>query len=187
MLKRRALDVYSAKPNSRRIKIEGYAFAPLAAEHFASAEFCSARLGLFRRRLDDGFAAHGLLTPGGALAYYMWLSVGSEQGWAPWALGARINLPSDAGYIFDCKTAPDHRNKGLYTSALKHARWLCHQAQCKRVLIDVEPLNEAAVKAINSAGFREVGAIKVTRLGPLVRTVQGSDTSFGWKRAPYAF
>jgi len=187
MFKRRLLDVYSATPNSMSVSIAGYNFAQLTARHFDAAEFCQPRLKLFQQRLAEGFAAHGLLTPDSELAYYMWLSFWNDKGWAPWALGARIMLPETSGYIFDCKTAPQHRNRGLYTASLSYARWLCHEAKCKKVLVDVEPLNEPAVRAIKSAGFKKAGATEITKLGPVVRTIHGSDTSFGWKRAAYEF
>jgi len=187
MLKRRLLDVYSAAPARQRVDVDGYEFAELLDRHFESAEFCRPRLSLFRERLAEGFAAYGLLTADGELAYYMWLSYGDGKGWAPWTLGARINLPASSGYIFDCKTAPEHRNKGLYSAALKHARWLCHKSGCEKVLIDVEPQNEPAVKAIKNAGFKMLATTKVARFGPIVRTKSGTEGSFGWKQAAYAF
>ncbi len=187
MFKRRSLDVYSATPSSGRVKVDGFELSSLEAGHFAAAEFCRPRLELFRRRLAEGFAAHGLLTSDGKLACYMWLSFADDLGWAPWALGARIVLPAMSGYIFDCKTAPKHRNKGLYTAALKHARWLSHKAHCKKVLIDVEPNNAPAVRAITAAGFEKVGATEVTRFGPVFLTTRGQDSHLGWKRADYVF
>jgi len=186
-LRRRSLDVYSAAPNSERVSVDGYEFAALSADYFASAEFCKPRLSLFRERLTEGFAAHGLLTSDGELAYYMWLSFWSDKGWAPWALGARISLPESSGYIFDCKTAPEHRNKGLYTFALKHARRLCQEVQCEKVLIDVEPHNDPAIRAIRRAGFNKVGNIDVTKFGPVFKCDRESQTTIGWGSCRYEF
>ena len=186
MIRRRQLDIYAAKPLNRTLSsVKGYEFVRLDAAHFEKADFCEPRLGLFRSRLADGFEAHGLITPDGELAYYMWLSFGRDQGRAPWAFTAEINLPASSGYIFDCKTAPEHRRKGLYTAALKYARALCHKAGCERVLIDVEPVNAPAVKAIASAGFTKKDSLAITKFGPVMRLESGGASQFGWKRFAY--
>lgn len=188
MFRQRQLDVYCAKPLARTTGIKGYSFASLDIRQFEAAEFCRPRLELFRQRLIDGFDAYGLLTKKNELAYYMWLAFANRQGWAPWALGAHIDLPASSGYIFDCKTVPEHRNRGLYKAALKNARWLCQKAGgCKTVLIDVEPHNEPAVRAIKSAGFSKVATTEVRRFGPLVQTSSNSKSKLGWKRADYVF
>ena len=187
MFRQRKLDVYSAKPLARSIQMRGYSFGALGLKQFEDAEFCRPRLNIFEQRLIDGFKAYGLLTKEYQLAYYMWVSFADQQGWAPWAFGARIELPALSGYIFDCKTAPEHRNKGLYTAALKYARWLCQEAGCKKVLIDVEPHNEPAVRAIRNAGFSRAATTEIRRYGPLIQTSANSRSSFGWRRAEYAF
>ena len=187
MLKRRSLDVYAATPAKKKTAVAGFQFEELTEKHFAEADFCQPRLALFRNRLEDGFAAHGLIASNGQLAYYMWLTFADGEGWAPWALGARIDLPEASGYIFDCKTAPEYRNKGLYSAALKYARWLCDRRGCSKVLIDVEPSNAPAVKAIKNAGFKKRATTEIVKLGPIYRTIGDSESSFGWKRASYTF
>jgi hypothetical protein len=187
MIRRRQLDVYSAKPLKRPTSVKGYSFARLNEVHFEESEFCKPRLDLFRSRLAEGFEAHGLVTPEGQLAYYMWLSFGNDKGWAPWAFTARISLSASSGYIFDCKTDPEHRRRGLYTSALKHARWLCYRAHCNEVLIDVEPLNNPAVRAIKSASFAKRARLEVTKMGPITKVNRESDVRFSLGRYYYEF
>ena len=187
MFKSRVLDVYSAKPSADQAAIDGYKFAKLEAHHFNSAEFCQPRLQLFYKRFEQDFFAFGYLTSEDQLVYYMWLSLWRYKGWAPWALGSNIVLPKASGYIFDCKTSPQHRRKGIYTSALNNARWICHRAFCKKVLIDVGPSNEPAVKAIKRAGFLKADTIGIKKFGPIYLTTRSSGSSLRWKEVVYQF
>jgi len=185
MLRRRVLDLYSAPPSDDAVGADGFVFQELLEDAFASAPFCRPRLELFRRHLNQGFVAHGFIADDGALAFYMWFCLGHQISWAPWALGARIAVPSESGYIFDCKTDEPHRNKGLYKAALKEGRRLYREAKCETVLIDVEPANAPAVRAIKAAGFQKQTRIEVAKLGPLYRTTQDKKSRYSLGRCSY--
>jgi len=185
MFRQRILELYSSAPISNQASFDGFVFRKLAEKELVEAEFCRPRLKLFRDRMSQGFDVFGYVSDEGTLAYYMWLCLGRKINWAPWALGAQIEVPSSSGYIFDCKTDTPYRNKGLYKAALKEGRRLCYQANCEMALIDVVPSNEPAVRAIKAAGFQMKSRIAVTKFGPLYKTTQDNKSRYSLGHCSY--
>ncbi|OGW13338.1 MAG: hypothetical protein A3G93_07810 [Nitrospinae bacterium RIFCSPLOWO2_12_FULL_45_22] len=98
---------------------------------------------------------------GEELAHYSWLSFQEEY---IDKLRKTARFAEDEGYIHTCRTLTPFRGKGIWPFVLGK---ICEYLLAKgysRVLICVEPQNNASIKAIEKAGFRRTGEVKYWRL-----------------------
>ena len=127
------------------------------------------------RRFEAGRRCYAAQVEG-ALAAYGWVSFIEEM---IGEMRLRVRMVPGEAYIWDCATAPAHRQQRLYTALLAHilnelrAEGLC------RAWIGTDRENVASQKGIATCGFRPVADVVVERvLGmPLVR-------ARGWPGVP---
>lgn len=109
----------------------------------------------FRKRFTDGHKCYGFISKDIVVAYF-WLS--APRTTVPFIFSLSVTVPDDAYYIWDCRTAPEYRRKGLYTRGLlnlyKHA--VQHDAQ--RLLIMCQASNTASQRGIEAAGFLHISS-----------------------------
>lgn len=172
-----------------------YEFRALEAADFACSPIAQekGRAARFAQRLAAGHRSFGFVAPGRggpAIAFYLWLSGGATgPGQVPLGLGLSLGLTSDLAYIWDCRTAPEHRRKRLYQQALRHALAIAEADGAKLALMAAERDNRASRAGIVSAGFHEAAIVRLARLGPVLaltggcgpRLLIGREVSLPWR------
>lgn len=122
-----------------------------------------------RGRLIDGHKCYGFLDQAGAVAYYMWITIARDAPrFIPWELHTQFALKPQTGYFWDCFTAPEHRRRGLYRTALRTAIKLTSNQDIENSYIYCLQENTPSLAAIRSAGFQDWFKFTVWRMGPLV-------------------
>jgi ribosomal protein S18 acetylase RimI-like enzyme len=113
-----------------------------------------------RRRLDSGRRCYAAWVDG-ALAAYGWVSFDNEF---IGELRLEIELQPGEGYIWDCVTLPEYRQKRLYSALLVYiARELRREPLC-RIWIGANLDNLPSQKGMARAGFREVAHLAISRV-----------------------
>lgn len=106
-------------------------------------------------------------------------------------LGLSIGLTPEIAYIWDCRTTPQHRRRGLYRSALRQTLALAQSEGAKLAIMVAECDNETSRGGILTAGFREYATVHLVRLGPALlsrgagglRLLLGRAPSLHWRDA----
>jgi RimJ/RimL family protein N-acetyltransferase len=147
---------------------QNYRFVEFSEQDFAQSSLAQMRdrPKVFRFRLSKGHRCYGWRDKDGQIASYLWLSEPTLSD-APWMCELKFMIAPETAYIWDCRTAPGHENRGLYTAGLGQVRRLAAAAGATRVLIDCAPENIPSVRAIEKAGFRHAGDVQLRRIGPL--------------------
>jgi len=144
---------------------EGLDFREIGRDAFSrDALFREAgRSARFPQRLDQGHRCFGFATPAGETAAYLWLTT-PDVGMAPFELGLAWRIATGAGYVWDCRTAPAFRNRGLFRRGLGRLRARCGEEGLDQVFIAARADNAASQRAITAAGFSMERPVSVLRL-----------------------
>ncbi|MEL6747842.1 MAG: GNAT family N-acetyltransferase [Pseudomonadota bacterium] len=138
------------------------------------------RLDKFSTRLDSGLVCAGFLQDSQVVAY-IWFAnpVLTSTEYAPWAVGAKLRVPSSTVYIFDCRTHPDFTGRGLYSAALTACMRMARDKDVPFAAMECAPHNVPSVRGMRNAGFRHQGNLTVSRIGPLIQVQRDLLTSQG--------
>lgn len=166
-MRRRTLFAAPALAEGATALPEGYSFRELTTDDFDRGGLFRGRgrAEKFRLRLRDGHRCFGCTGASGRPVSYIWYSGAGLL--VPWALGLQLRPGPDEAYIWDCRTAPAERGRGLYPAALREARRLAWTEGARQLYIDCEPDNLASIKGIERAGFTAIRQISAYRLGGL--------------------
>ena len=93
-------------------------------------------------------------------ATYLWVATSVRE-----FPGAPCPIGPGTAYVYKTFTLPAFRGQGLNTAALREARRRCAMEGYRQVLIDVASNNTASRRAIERAGFVQVGRFLLLRLG----------------------
>lgn len=146
---------------------EGFEFRALRATDFSHGALFQEknRAAYFEQRLNAGHRCFGFVTQQGETVAYLWLSSPQyETPSAPFELGLSCRIPPRTGYIWDCRTKPEFRNRGLYRHGLKLLQALCRADGLQSAVIATEVLNGASKAAIMAAGFAADYKMVILRL-----------------------
>ena len=146
---------------------EGLEFRALGAMDFSRGALFQEknRARHFEQRLKIGHRCWGFVTEHGEAVSYLWLSsprFGTPT--APFELGLTCRIAPRTGYIWDCRTQTEFRNRGLYRQGLKRLRALCRADGMQSALIASDVLNGASRAGIVGAGFASDYAMAILRL-----------------------
>jgi hypothetical protein len=145
----------------------GYAFRYLAAADLSAPLFAErGRAERFRARAEAGHLGLAIVDAADTVAAYFWLSGAGHGGAVPVALGLSARFEPDTGYVWDCRTAPAHRRRGLYAAGAAHGADLLLATGAARAWIAAERGNVASRAGISRAGFAASGAFSILALGP---------------------
>lgn len=166
-MRRRILFAAPARAEGATALPEGYSFRELTADDFDRSELFRerGRAEKFKFRLCGGHRCFGFTGVSGDPVSYVWYS--SAGLLVPWALGLQLCPGPGEAYIWDCRTAPAERGRGLYAAALREARRLAWTEDTGHLYIDCEPGNLASIRGIEHAGFAAIRQIAAYRLGGL--------------------
>ena len=89
--------------------------------------------------------------------------------------GLYLPLPSDAAYIYNSHTLPEHRGRGGQT--LRHLELRLRTGRA-RLLCYVDVTNLDSLRGVNKAGYEPIGEARFDLRGPAVRTMVRLDR--GW-------
>lgn len=155
-----------------------YQFAELSEADFKQSSLVQTRdrPQVFSLRLSWGHRCYGWRDRQGQIAGYLWLSDCNALN-TPWMFDVNLTMHPDCVYIWDCRTAPGHENRGLYTAGLTRLRQLAADKGGGTALIDCAPDNAASIRAIEKAGFRRMSNVELWNVGPL-RLLH---TAVGWR------
>lgn len=125
------------------------------------------RLESFPVQASRGHRCYAFFDDGGALASYIWITGDvNQQMMVPFVFtGLKMAVCPGSAYIWNCFTAPQFRNRGLYRNGLRSGLAVCATEGIDRVYIACEQNNAASVKGILAAGFREKLRYGGLRLG----------------------
>lgn len=169
----------------------GYTFRYLAARDLSTNPLFAerSRAERFRARAAAGHRGLAIVDAEDTVAAYFWLSGAGLAAPVPIALGLAVTFDADTGYVWDCRTAPAHRRRGLYAAGIGHGADLLAAAGARRVWIAAETDNPESERGIARAGFARAGTVAVRRLGPLLtahgagrrRWMHPGDASVPWR------
>ena len=144
---------------------QDFAFRELSVEDFRESPlFGEADRGArYRPRREAGHRCFGFVAPGGEVAAYLWMSF-PDMSTAPFELGLEWRLQKDAAYVWDCRTAQEYRNAGLFRTGLRLLRARCAAEGIGRVFIAARSDNFTSQRAIAAAGFTYERTLSVARL-----------------------
>lgn len=166
------LDIPAIDP---RYAFRRFDFATLSACNLAREK---GRATTFEHRLSENHFAAGFIDPTDGVVSYLWASgpaIGSGQ--APFEQGLHIRIPDGAVYIWDCRTDPRHRQRGLYRAGLAELlRWAAGIG-AERAYIISDVANDVSSRAILDAGFDALSSMSLNRFGPLVLVTGSHGTS----------
>jgi len=144
--------------------LSGYTFGPFERVTLDDPVFDSKdRRDRFVERLRSGHRFFGFKMDGRVAAYF-WFSISCV---VPLSLGAKAEIPTGAGYIWDCRTAPEFRGRGLYASGLRLLVDVNRAEGRSLTLIACDADNVASRKGIDKAGFVQSACWEIQRIGPL--------------------
>ena len=142
---------------------------PAGAEELASAMRLAGPGEVLRRLAGGARAFAGRVgPPGGPIVCYGWVSGGSEC--CPPYIGElerAFRLQPGEAYVWDCRTAPEHRRLGLYTALLTHVARTLQAEGFGRIWIGSALRNRPSIRGFEAAGFRPVLRAAYLRAGSL--------------------
>jgi len=165
VIQRRIVDVSQIKPG-KTIALPAlsgiYRFRRLTLADFevSSLGLEKGRVHRFSQRLRKGHQAWGYVDRTGGLACYLWFS--SPLFNAPPAdfeCGLKVKTQKDAAYIWDCRTHPDHRERGLYRHGLVELANRAAQFGARVVQIVTRRENTRSQQSIEAAGYRRIASV----------------------------
>ncbi len=174
MIRSRCVDVFQAKPDETAIAAEimgVYRFRTLEPADFEASPLGreKGRATNFAQRMRLGHQAWGYLAPDGTVACYLWLSSPQLGEYQPdFELGLRAKIPSDAAYIWDCRSDPRHERQGLYRHGLVALAREAATIGARSVLIVTRRENHRSRNSILAVGFRQIGTMRLYGFGGLV-------------------
>jgi len=125
------------------------------------------RFQRFQAHSEKGHRCYGFFDKKNSIASYLWSSIPDEEIEIPWVFDNKLVLRQGDGYVWDCFTAPKHRGKGFYKNGLRNARSIHFKKGIKRVYICCAEGNLHSKRGIISAGFKEIFAFSVVKIGPM--------------------
>jgi hypothetical protein len=155
----RALD-----PSETAAAPAGYVFQELAGVDLEQCELARqrGRLARFRDRLEQGYRCAGFRGPEGQVVSYIWIarSSGEPASVRIWR-DARVSVPQNDVFFWDCRTAPAHTGRGLYRSALRISGACLAREGARHAWIETEPDNLSSRRGIAAAGFTPVAELSM--------------------------
>lgn len=127
----------------------------------------------FVRRLSGTTRCY-LVLDGSMILHATWCTTA-----AAWTreIHAYLSPPRGDAYVYESFTRPEARGKGVYPLALRSIASGLYRDDCKRVWVGVEAGNQASLRAVAKAGFRDAGSIRFGRRWGRVWVVpEGSST-----------
>ncbi|MCZ7555508.1 MAG: GNAT family N-acetyltransferase [Bacteroidia bacterium] len=112
-------------------------------------------------RFAEGHAAV-LGESNGTLAFIAWLAFGTLR---IDELARTWHIPERSAVLYDVNTMPEHRGRGLYTSALRWVLGTLAGMNVSRCWIYAEQSNTASLRGIAKAGFAHIGSMRSFRIG----------------------
>ena len=97
----------------------------------------------------------------GEIAAYGWVTQGVE---VVGELERRFNLHEREAYIWDCRTLPAWRRKGLYSALLSQIIVRLHEEDTPRIWIGASQHNRPSIRGFANAGFEPVIELAYRRL-----------------------
>lgn len=164
--------------------IPGLVFRELTNEDLDRGEIFQdkGRRERFAERLSEGHLFFGLVDQAGQVVNYLWLCLpgSGTPNDLVWALGSRLRIRDDSGFIFDCRTHRDWRGRGLYTFGLGKALQVCSGTGANLAFIDCGADNVASRRGIEKAGFTRIGQLSIVRLGSMFAVLAGKSPRPIW-------
>lgn len=145
-----------------------YHFAEFGESDFKQSSLVQTRdrPKVFSIRLSWGHRCYGWRHHDGQIASYLWFSDSNALN-TPWMFDVNLMMRPGCAYIWDCRTAPEHASRGLYTAGLARLQRLAAKQGATSALIDCAPDNAPSIRAIEKAGFRRVSDVELRQIGPL--------------------
>ncbi|HSK21604.1 MAG TPA: GNAT family N-acetyltransferase [Egicoccus sp.] len=156
----------------------GYRLDEIASNGFDDDPLLARRGQRFRERLGGPHRLFRYTDEHGTTAAYAWLTEGPAT--APLGSHVRLRVPEGIAYVWDCRTADDHRGRGLYTALVAGLAAGAAEHGSGTAMICCDPDNEASRRGILAAGFGPWQTVDVYRLGPLHAVRRGGR----WKIQP---
>lgn len=112
-------------------------------------------------RLVEGHAAV-IGESDGTLTFIAWLAFGTLR---IDELARTWQIPPRQAVLYDVRTMPEHRGRGLYPAALRWVQGALAEMHISRCWIYAERSNTASLRGIAKAGFTHVGSMRSLRIG----------------------
>lgn len=162
--------------------VNGYRFRQLnAADIEAGSLFKTKdRAAKFLQRLAQRHRCYGAIAEDGDVASYAWVSDMNDNAAAPPFTGImRFDIPADAIYIWDCRTAVDHQKRGLYRECLLYCCDVEGKSTADRAFISADAANPPSHVGIGAAGFHPAALFHILRIA-FVSLVRSDRASSRW-------
>ena len=154
----------------------GYRFAAVASERLDGDPvfLIKGRAERFRERFPSPHACYGFTTESGEVVAFFWLTLARAQAVeVPFRYGLNIKIEPRQAYVWDCATAAEHQNRGLYRTGLALTAAEAAAGGASSVFIITDLDNHASIRGIEAASGQELGRFSVAQSGPL-RTIGSS-------------
>lgn len=157
------------------LDMPGYIFKEIGEKSFESDPIFAAwnRSQRFQKRCKQGHLCYGFFNKDNSVASYVWISSSNEVIEIPLVFSVKLILRPGSGYIWDCFTAHDHRQQGLYRKGLISAKLILLKNGIKSAYICCNDYNNYSRDGILSAGFEKISTSLIIKIGP-VRIVKKS-------------
>jgi len=136
-------------------------------------------------RFAAGHRCFALVDRQDDVASWGWVSGGGDRRIdVPWEGTLHLQVGARTGYIWDCRTVPAFRGRGLYRDLLMRISRVLLEKGAERVMIYCNQNNEPSRRGILAAGFDMVMSMRLVRIGPVYLLLgMRSGISMAWTGA----